>query len=139
MPDTTILELRQMAFGLIWSNLQWWASISFGLMALTRFSAKHLNPVLVCALSLLYFLFTVFTSLNIAMLSATSIGYGEDLAALRDAGALSSAGLRHAAFTETWSPLNASIIILCGAGTFLGTLSYLIYAYRKEARTPSAT
>jgi hypothetical protein len=137
VPDTTILELRQMGFGLIWSNLQWWASISFGLMALTRFSAKHLNLVIVWSLSILYFLFSVFTILNIAMLISTSMGLGEDLAALRDAGTLSSAGLKNLTFTETWAPVNGFIIVLCGIATFSGTISYLVYAYRKEARATS--
>lgn len=51
MPDYSILELQQLSFGQAWFAIQWWASVSFGLMALTRFSGKHLNLIIVIALS----------------------------------------------------------------------------------------
>jgi hypothetical protein len=135
MPDYTILDFQQVLFGQLWSSLQWWASVSFGLMALTRFSGKQLNLVIVLSISVLYTLFTVFTLTNILMLVDGLVGAGDDLQALRDAGALGGAGSELLDFRRQHAPLNGAIAIFCVIATFVATLSYLVYTYRKERRS----
>ncbi len=132
MPDYSILEFQQLTFGQLWSLLQWWGSISFGLMALTRFSGRQLNRVIVIALTGLYSLFTLVTVINILMLVTGLLGVRQDLIALNDSGDLSAAGLALLDFRESYAFWNGAIVFICMFATYVGTVSYLVYVFRKE-------
>jgi len=135
MPDYQILLFEQESFTSIWYAIQWWASISFGLIALTRFSGKQLNLPIVIGVSIIYSLFTVFTIVNMLMVVAGLQGTREDLRALRDSGGIGLAAERLLGFREQYASVNGLIILTCVVATFAGTIAYLVYAYRKERRS----
>jgi hypothetical protein len=56
MEEPLLAEAHRELYGLVWPNLQWWASVSFGLLALASFGRKHLNLLTTTGLSVLYVL-----------------------------------------------------------------------------------
>lgn len=101
-------------------------------MALTRFSGRQLNRVIVIALTGLYSLFTLVTVINILMLVTGLLGVRQDLIALNDSGDLSAAGLALLDFRESYAFWNGAIVFICMFATYVGTVSYLVYVFRKE-------
>ncbi|MDX1736412.1 MAG: hypothetical protein R3228_18690, partial [Halioglobus sp.] len=111
----------------IWSLLQWWASISFGLLLVAHFASDRLNTYLVILLSLLYLGFTG------VMLQIVGKNYGiaesvyADLERLLDEnGALSSTAIY---WLDNRTPSIEYLLPMTLGGTFLGVLGYLLYSY----------
>lgn len=66
--EANILELIALANSQYFSLLQWWASISVGLVAIAHFASDRLNLFLLAALSVLYIAYTghmVFVETNV--------------------------------------------------------------------------
>ena len=60
MRESEIIELIQLVLGQQVQMLQWWASMSFALVALAHFGKKNLNLTIVITVSILYVGFTLF-------------------------------------------------------------------------------
>lgn len=136
--ETAILELVAIAMGHAWSLLQWWASISFGLIALTHFGAPRLNRLLVIVLVTLYSLFTVFWWLNHSALVHELLGHVSDLKTLQESQALGAAALAKVELFEGWRGIaSAVIVLLCVLGTYVGTTAYLLHTFLKGQRKDS--
>jgi len=136
MQEFQIVELIFSGLDQAWSSLEWWASVSFGLIALTHFAAKKLNLTIVIAVSVLYILFTIYSGFNVAISTGKATFYIQDMRALAESGAISSGGIGTMDQMRVLAPPAVMTMILCAAGTFLGTLAYLVFSYRRE-RTSS--
>ena len=134
MSDFMILDSLRSTFEVAWTQLQWWASVSFAIIALTHFAGKKLNLVLVFFVSLIYLLFTIFVWTNTGFLIAMASGYGQDLMALQNTGKVSAATQLVIDFFSKHATLNGLIIEFCIFATCIGTVSYLVYTYRKNSR-----
>ena len=135
MQELLLVESAREAFSAAWSNLQWWASVSFGLLALASFGRRQLILPAAIGLSVLYFLFTIFTLLNTVGMLSLAIGAIRELSALRESGNISAVGRGFLGSYERFGFLNGSIFYACFFATFLGTLTYLWYAYRVNSRS----
>ena len=134
MQELLLVESVREAFSAAWSNLQWWASVSFGLLALASFGRRQLILPAAIGLSILYSLFTAYTFLNTAGMVSIARGALTDLSALRESGNISAAGRSILELYESVGLLNGLIYYACFFATFLGTLTYLWYAYRVNSR-----
>jgi hypothetical protein len=135
MSEHELLESFRSSFDQAWTQLQWWASVSFGLIALTHFAARKLNLAIVVCVSLLYVLFTIYVSLNVQALTLIGVGYLKELEVLRDSGEIGPAALSILDFASRYGLLNSWIYRLCVVATCIGTISYLVYTYRKGLRS----
>ena len=134
MRDLMLLELYRIAIGQLWSLVQWWASVSFGLIALGHFASKKLNLAFVIVLTVLYTSFSAYFLGNTGSMVLEIRGYRDELMLLMNAGELGPAGI---AFLENYGSTSVTVIgfIVALFGTFLGTVGFLIYSYRRT-RTP---
>jgi len=77
-----------------WGVMQFWASISFGLIAVAHFSSKHLTTLATPGLTILYIAFTLFV-LSILKLNGYVVdGFLQDLRYLQGGGAALSEGAK---------------------------------------------
>ncbi|MCP8899581.1 hypothetical protein [Gilvimarinus xylanilyticus] len=60
MTEFEISYLTSEALDRMWDIMQFWVSITFGLIAMSHIARRHLNVILVAAVSLLYLLFSLF-------------------------------------------------------------------------------
>jgi hypothetical protein len=140
--ELQMLELIKLSLDQAWSLLQWWASISFGLIALAHFSARKLNLLFVTILLVLYTLFTAYWFINFWSVALQLLGHIQDLAALRETETLSKASEATIdSFVGLRGPIAFAILILCVVGTFCASSGYLIHRYRRIgiARTSEAS
>ena len=133
MPDLPLVAEFREALSSTVAQLQWWASVSFGLIALAHFGRKHLTLMVAICLSAAYLMFTLFAFVNAAFLGRIMAGTLTELSALRDSRNISAVGLALLKIDEL-GRLNGIVMIVCIAVTFLGTLTFLWYAYRKHSR-----
>jgi hypothetical protein len=133
MPDLPLVAEYREALSSSVAQLQWWASVSFGLIALAHFGRKHLTLMVAICLSAAYFMFTLFAFVNAAFLGRIMAGAQTELSALRDSKNISAVGLALLKIDESGGRLNGILMIVCMVVTFLGTLTFLWYAYRKQS------
>ncbi|UTF58656.1 hypothetical protein [Gilvimarinus sp. DA14] len=60
MTEFEISYLTSESLDRMWDIMQFWVSITFGLIAMSHIARRHLNIILVGAVSLLYLLFSLF-------------------------------------------------------------------------------
>ena len=138
MQEDSLLELLIMTQDSVRNTLQWWASISFGLIALGHFAAEKLKRPVVILLCCLYTLFTAFIFDHLTWLIWYLRGPNEELLALQDSGQLSIAGQSFVNASGLFGLGTIPIFLGCAIGTFFGTLWYLIHSYRKAQAKQSA-
>ena len=114
----------------LWTILQFWASISFGIIALAHFAPERLNNFLV---AFVIFLYTVFSF----MCGGLYLSDFELLAALyEEADILLSERGEGAIFLSKFAQyqnMSGVPILLFGfPSIYLGCIAYLIYRYRGE-------
>ena len=132
MTESELVQIFNFAFEQAWSNLQWWASISVGLIALASIAAKKLSLAMVAGISILYVLFTVYSLINIELMSANVAGGAlSELFQLRDSGNISTVGLNLLEWTQARARLGGVLYRASIFGMFSGTLAYLWYSYRR--------
>lgn len=124
MSEYELIYLSSEYLNRTWSLLQFWASISFGLIAVAYFASKHLHLVMVITLTILYLAFTTFISSIIGLNEHIVAGFFEDLAALNSL----SQGATHL-FEAAPGPMMKVSIIVVYFGTGLGVLFFLWYSY----------
>jgi hypothetical protein len=117
----------------LWVMIQWWVSISFGLIALAHFGRNQLTLPLVILLALIYIAGTGVYWTVIQIYVQSSLDYFGDLRSLRDAGALTQG-------TETYirrwtDPWHVGFFGIAMIGIFFGTIWYFFYRYRGARRS----
>lgn len=114
---------------LIFSLLQWWLSVSVGLVAAAHFLPKKLNLFLVIFLATLYSLFSVYTHLFVTLTFFGNVGLIDALNAI-SAQDISEAGRAFLAWPNSLQVIMGAAFTLCVIGGFIGALAYFIYSYR---------
>ena len=128
MDEFQLVETYREGFAVQWAQLQWWASVSFGLLALASFGRKHLSLAVTIGLSTLYLLFSVFSVINVYAMVVTIAATIPELNALGDISTVGESIVDSTRVRIT----NALVGTACFLATFCGTLTYLWYSYRKN-------
>ena len=135
MTEFELVQTFSYAFEQAWSNLQWWASISVGLIALASIAARRLTLAMVVGITILYAVFTAYSVVNIEVMSnGIAAGALRELFQLRDSGALTAVGLNLLDWGQSRARLGGTLYRICLYGMFSGTLAYLWWSYRRGSR-----
>ena len=114
-----------------WGLIQWWASISFGLLIVAHVAADKLNLFLLIVTIALYTSFSIMANNIVTLNFEVAYQYKVDLRALVEAGVEVTRGSRF------WiKPGGGGGIFLEAAvsGTFISVISYLVYNFWKSKR-----
>lgn len=128
MDEFQLIETYREGFAVAWAQLQWWASVSFGLLAMASFGRKHLSLAVTNGLSILYLLFSVFSLLNVYLVLVPTATAAADLSQLEGVSNVGASVFNN----KTIGQSNALIAMVCFVATFCGTLTYLWHSYRKN-------
>lgn len=134
MTEAEIYEFINVHQGTLITLMQWWASVSFALVALAHFGRNNLNLFLVSIVLLLYVAFSLFAS-RIFMGQVNRITQlTGDLYSISgnvpDASGISSYMLRHVGESDASNRARYWSLLVALIGTFLGSVAYVIYAYQ---------
>ena len=110
--------------------LQWWVGISFGLIGVSYFAAKRINLFFVVVLLLLYVSFSIAVASFLANLLAWQEALASDLERLNSSSDISATLL----LNLVQSPVTTWIFGAGVIGTFLGCISYVIFAFVQSRR-----
>lgn len=131
MTESEIIENVFKIFDRYWSMIQWWASVSFGLIAVAHFAVDKLSRVLVALLILLYMLFTAwvvdFYFFNVQILA----GFRQDLSQLGDTAHFGTRSLLDSSIVKGGLVLQDIAFVM----TFVGAVGYLIYTFVRHERS----
>ena len=130
MNEFQLVETFRESWAVVWSQLQWWASVSFGLLALASFGRKHLSLAVTIGLTTLYALFSVFCVLNIRVIAASVAG---SIDALETLESVTYVGQR-ILDARNLQDINGLFALVCFLTTLCGTLAYLWHSYRRNKR-----
>lgn len=109
--------------------LQWWAGVSFGLIAVSYFAAKRINLFFVIVLLSLYILFSIGLVNTVVGIQRWQAALMADFAALESRSNFSEVFMS----STSGSPFQ-SVFALAVLGTFLGCIAYVVYAYVHSRR-----
>jgi hypothetical protein len=131
MTEFELVQTFNYAVEQAWSNLQWWASISVGLIALASIATRKLTLAMVVGISILYAIFTAYSVVNVGLMASDIAGgaLGE-LSKLGEADALSEVGLNLIDWIQRRERLTFVLLLTCFSGFFIGTLAHLWWSYR---------
>lgn len=131
MTESEIIENVFKIFDRYWSMIQWWASVSFGLIAVAHFAVEKLSRALVALLILLYVLFTAwvvdFYLFNVQILA----GFRQDLSQLGDSAHFGSRALLESSIIKGGLVLQDIAFVM----TFFSAVGYLIYTFARYQRS----
>ncbi|MBT5030864.1 MAG: hypothetical protein HOM55_01055 [Proteobacteria bacterium] len=127
MTEADILYQLSELYNRYWAMNQWWASISFAIIALSHFASHKLNKILVSIIIVLYAAYSFwmqrYMHYNVLIIG----GLFQDLEVLKDSGiVLSNAANQYLAVTN--DALTLYFIRIATFGTFVCSNSYLIYS-----------
>ena len=132
MSESELLYQYGYNWEIMYTLLQWWLSVSIGLLAIARFFPKKLNLFLVVLLILLYVSFSIYSIGGVNMFFQQNLGVLEELRSLRADGSVSRAGeLLLEQMEGIWPVFAASSYVVCVAGGFFGSIAFFIYSYRR--------
>lgn len=119
----------------MWDLQQWWASVSFGVLAAAYFVGKKINGALLSILLLLYTIYSVYMwdllSLNVKVLSA----YVSDLQAISDSGVELSIGTQAHLIQPRLGRFLAPVALI---GTYVSVMCYSLYVFFLRETRPDA-
>lgn len=115
--------------GHLWSMIQFWASVSFGLIAIAHLAATKLNTVLVTVALVLYASLSMFIGSLIYADGQILLAVYTDAARYAASVENVSETIRSLAAYQASESFGGVFFILALPGTFLATVSYFIYAF----------
>ncbi len=114
----------------MWQIIQFWSSVSFGLIAICYLAQNRLSLLINSVITILYIAFSIFVFSMQAMNESVIAGFLQDLQVMIEQGGLQSSGA--AAILSSKPSLGQILIIrFASIGTFIGTLFFLWYTYWK--------
>lgn len=133
MSEYEILDLMTKTEDQRFNLIQWWASVTFGVIVLSHFAGRKLNLFLVILVVLLYVGFTLFVAdLFFGNVTQAAL-HRQDLAAMQALGAPLSEVSRQI-IGEDPQVLRGIGFYFAVIGAFLGSISYLVYAFVRSDR-----
>jgi hypothetical protein len=121
----------------LWSMIQFWAGLSFGLIIAAHVAARRLNLVLVAGALLLYTSITLFIGSLIAADGTLLLAVYTDAARLVENNAAASDTIIALARYQDSDASMAFFFGLALLGTYLATVGYFIYSYVRRESTVS--
>ena len=128
MSEAEILEQLFSVFDRYWFVVQWWASVSFGIIMVAYFAAEKLSALLLGIILVLYLIYSGWVYMLLAYNIDIAYGLLADLNILSNAGELQSQGARNALenqFVRYGTSLGNVALPL----TFFACIGYLLYAF----------
>ena len=133
MSEFEILDLMTKTEDQRFNLIQWWTSVTFGVIVLSHFAGRKLNLFLVVLVVLLYVGFTLFVGdLFFGNVSQAAL-HRQDLAAMQSLGMPLSEVSRQIV-GEDPQVLRGIGFYFAVVGAFIGSISYLIYAFVRPGR-----
>lgn len=116
----------------LWDLQQWWASVSFGVLAVAYLVGKQMNGILVSILLLLYTAYSVYMWDLMGVNANVFFAYVGDLQKLSDSGVELSAGANAYLLPPKLAVILAPAALI---GTFISVVCYTLYVFfRREDR-----
>lgn len=135
MNEAELLLIASEALDRMWALLQWWASISFGLLVVAYIAPDRVGIYLAGLISVLYTLF----SIGVGGIAQRNLGIVEsvyeDLRILQDGGVELTMTAKYMISDD--GIVTSLALPLAVALTYGGILGYFIYSYRKTQRIDS--
>lgn len=132
MTEYEIVYLTSEYVNRTWEVMQFWASVSFGIIALSHLGARYLNLVMTLIVSLLYIGFTLFV-VNILRVNGEVVsGFLLDLQSKTASAGLSEG--TQAIVDTAPNNLQMAAIVVTFIGFFLGSLFFLWFSYLRARK-----
>ena len=134
MTEKEIVELYADYSELYFSLLQWWLSVTVGIVAVAHFFAKKLNVPILIFLVALYLAYS-FYALNLAGTNyAASQALISQLRELQSIDGVTAISELLIANINSSSSITSRLFFFCVLGGLFGSVTYLIGAYVKARR-----
>jgi hypothetical protein len=132
--EADILEQLFNIFDRYWFIVQWWASVSFGLIMIAYFAAEKLSALLLGTVLALYFIYSGWVYMLLVYNIDIANGLMADLDSLSSVGDLKTQGAKNALENPfvvygTWLG-NVAL-----PSTFFACIGYLLYAYSRARKS----
>jgi len=137
MNEADILEQLFSVYDRYWVIVQWWASVSFGLIMIAYFAAEKLRALLLVVVLGLYIVYSGWVYMLLVYNIEVAYGLFVDLASLDASGLLESEGAR-IALENPYVGYGTNLGMIALPATFFASVGYLVYAY-VQARKSQAT
>ncbi|NCF17231.1 MAG: hypothetical protein GWP63_03255 [Haliea sp.] len=135
MTEADLLEHLLSNGDLLWSQMQYWTSVSFGVLIAAHLAAKRLSWIILIGFVVLYTIFSSYIGQLVKLNLETIKGIGADLNLLAESGvALSNTSL---SFLEHFPLLNETVVgqlvrSILGYGLLIITIGYTLYCKFKS-------
>lgn len=133
MSEYEILYLTNLTEDQRFNLLQWWAGVTFAVIAVSHFARKELNLFFVALIVLLYVGFSLFVAPLFFANMDQAARFRQDLQSLQESGAVLSA-VSLDIISGGPNLIQATGFYIAGVGAFCGSISYVIYSYVKMRR-----
>ena len=128
MSEAEILEQLFSVFDRYWFMVQWWASVSFGLIMIAYFAADKLSALLLGTVLGLYLVYSSWVYMLLVYNIDIAFGLLSDLNSLSSAGELKTQGAR-VAMENPFVKYGTWLGNVALPSTFFACIGYLLYAY----------
>lgn len=128
MSEAELIEQLFSVFDRYWFVVQWWASVSFGLIMIAYFAADKLSALLLGVVIGLYLIYSCWVYMLLIYNIDIATGLLADLNSLREAGELKTEGAR-AALDNPFVRYGTWLGNIALPSTFFACIGYLLYAY----------
>lgn len=125
MTEADLIDTIFAIFDRYWNMIQWWGSVSFGLIAVAQFAVDRLNVFLLSLLILLYTLFTAWVGIYYFFNLELLWGFRQDLAEL---GSMAHHGTK-ALLTSRTVVKGVILQDVAVVLTFFSSIAYLIFSF----------
>jgi hypothetical protein len=116
----------------MWDLQQWWASVSFGVLAVAYLVGRQMGGVLLCILLALYSAYSLYMWDLLALNANNFSAYTRDLQALSDSGVELSFGAKAYLLPPKLGNFLAPVALI---GTYISVVCYTLYVFfRGEVR-----
>lgn len=134
MSEAEILEQLFSIFDRYWFIVQWWASVSFGLIMIAYFAADKLSSFLLVIVLGLYVIYSGWVYMLLVYNVDVAYGLFEDLNSLSSAGALKSQGAK-VALENPFVTYGTWLGMIALPATFFSCIGYLLYAHFRSRKS----
>ena len=132
MSESEILEFIFDVYDRYWTVVQWWASVSFGLLLVAHFAADRLRLQWLVGVVVLYAIYTLWVYLLLDYNMDIAFAYMRDLQALLDNDSVLEG--TQVLFTHPLGLYGIQLGWIALLATYLACNGYLIYSYVAVSR-----
>jgi hypothetical protein len=131
--EADILEQLFNLYDRYWVIVQWWASVSFGIVMIAHFASEKIGAFLLLAILVLYTMYSLWLYFLLDYNLAISFGLIDDLSSLAEVGELTEGG------RETLENPSGKYGVWLGflslPVTFTACAGYLVYSYVRARKS----